>query len=114
MFDDVFGVAQAALDNDTHDPMDIAVPDPIVLELRIYESELEPLIDDLLEHHWIQEKNNDGWKINRTIIKKAVIAYLQNRFTTYTGIWSAADHMHGSHGTELQAEILDLADKRAN
>ena len=105
--------AQIAADNDLRDIMALPVPDPIVLELRFYDSELQPLLDELMEHHFITGKIADGWAITRATVRQALIAHIKAQFNDMTIDWGADDHMHGDNGTALQREILEIADKVA-
>ena len=110
MFDYSFnGAAQIAADNHI---ADIVVPDPIVLEIKAFESELRPIVHDLMEHHWVADKINDGWQITPLVVQRAFKAHLRQQFDEWLNSSSADDLMHGTFGTKLQHEILEMIDKQ--
>lgn len=110
MFDYGFnGAAQIAADNYV---ADVVAPDPIVLEIKAFESELRPVVDDLMEHHWVTDKINDGWQITPLVVQRAFKSHLHQQFEEWLNDSSADDLMHGTFGTKLQHEILEMIDKQ--
>jgi hypothetical protein len=113
MFDSDFnGAAQIAADNDNRAVMDMPIPDPIVLEIKAFESELRPIVDDLMEHHWVADKISNGWNITPLVVQRAFKAHLHQQFEEWLRDSSADDLMHGTFGTKLQHEILEMIDKQ--
>jgi hypothetical protein len=113
MFDDVFsGAVQTAADNDMRDVMAMPDRDAIVLEVKVFDSEVMAIVDELMQHHWVQGKVQDGWAITPRIVKQALIAHLKSVVADYVNVYGADDHMHGTLGTRLQHEILEAADKQ--
>jgi hypothetical protein len=114
MFDTFDNATQIAADNRNLDAMDLVDRDPVVLEIKVFDSEVMSIVDELMQHHWVQDKIQDDWKITPRIVKQALIAHLKSVVTDYVNIYGAEDHMHGTLGTRLQHEILEAADKQAS
>lgn len=113
MFDFEFdGAAQIAADNDNRDVMGLVDRDVIVLEIKVFDSEVMSIVEELMQHHWVQGKIQDGWAITPRIVNQALIAHLKSVVTDYVNVYGADDHMHGTLGTRLQHEILEATDKQ--
>lgn len=110
---DFHGAAQIYADNQFDDPLDIIVPDPVVIELQAFKSEVDSIVDELMAHHWIKGKIDDGWNITESVVYRALKAHLTSVFDDYINTYQADDHMHGTLGSRLQHEILEMADKAA-
>lgn len=109
----MFSAAQIAADNDLRDVMDYPVPDPTVITIRITQSELQDMVDRMMESRWIEGEIENEVPITPAAVGHGIKEAIDRLVDDWLGSWNGDDFMGSDLSNALREEIRDYADKAA-